>query len=107
VSATEGIVRATPGGVRIDLRVMPRAPRNGLAGVRDGRLVVRVTAPPVDDAANRAVIELLAAALDVPRGSIRLVAGAAARNKTVEISGASPDDIQRRLGQAPAVRARP
>lgn len=105
MSAPDGIARATPGGVRIDLRVMPRAPRNVLAGVRDGRLVVRVTAPPVDDAANRAVVQLLADTLDVPRASIRLIAGAAARNKTVEISGVRLEDVQRRLGHESPARA--
>jgi hypothetical protein len=86
--------------VRLDLRVMPRAPRTEVGAMRDGRLVVRVTAPPVDDAANRAVIELLADVLDAPRGSIRLVSGATARNKTVEISGLLLEDIQRRLAAA-------
>jgi uncharacterized protein YggU (UPF0235/DUF167 family) len=73
--------------VRLDLRVVPRAPRTEVGGLRDGRLLVRVTAPPVDDAANDAVIRALADALDVPRQAIRITAGAASRNKTVEISG--------------------
>ena len=92
------------GVVRLELRVMPRAPRNTIDGVRDGRVVVRVTAPPVDDAANRAVVELLADALDLPRAAIRLVAGAASRNKTVEIAGAALDDIRRRLDARAAAR---
>ena len=86
-------VRATGTGVRIDLRVMPRAPRSELCGVRDGRLLVRVTAPPVDSAANAAVVALLAGALGRPKRDIRIVAGDTARNKTVEIDGASAADL--------------
>jgi uncharacterized protein (TIGR00251 family) len=88
---------ATAGGVRIAVRVMPRSPRNGIDGVRDGRLVVRVTAPPVDDAANEAVVTLLASTLALPRHAVRIVAGAAARNKTVAIAGTTPADVLARL----------
>jgi len=70
---------------------MPRSPRNCIEGMRDGRLIVRVTAPPVDDAANDAVIALLARKFSVARGSIRIVSGATSRNKTVEIPGATFD----------------
>jgi len=72
---------------RISIRVMPRSPRNRIDGMRDGRLIVRVTAPPVDNAANEAVITLLAGDLGVPRGSIRVVSGANSRNKAVEVAG--------------------
>ena len=82
-----GPVRETPRGVRIELRVIPRSPRAGIEGVRDGRILVRVTAPPVDHAANEAVAAVLANALDVPKRAIRIVAGQTARNKAVEIEG--------------------
>jgi uncharacterized protein YggU (UPF0235/DUF167 family) len=81
--------------MRLDLRVVPRAPRTAVGGWRDGRLLVRVTAPPVDDAANEAVIRALAAALEVPRQAIRIAAGATSRNKTVDIA-----DVDARLLQA-------
>jgi len=84
-------------GVRIDLRVIPRASKNVIDGLRDGRLVVKVTAPPVDAAANDAVIALLADRLDVPRRSIAIVVGATGRSKTVELSGISADAIRTRL----------
>ena len=71
--------------VRIELRVIPRSPRNAIDGTRDGRLVVRVTAPPVDRAANDAVIEVLAHAYGVAKRRVRIVSGARSRNKTVEI----------------------
>ena len=91
------VITATPHGARVDLRVVPRASRTKIDGVRGGRLVVRVTAPPVDDAANRAVVETLAEALDLPRSAVRIVAGATGRNKSVELTGVSADEARRRL----------
>ena len=87
----------TSTGVRIDLRVIPKSPRTKIDGVRDGRLLVRVTAPPIDDAANEAVVETLARVLDVPKRSIRIVSGATARNKTIEVAGMSGAAILARL----------
>ena len=79
-------VRRSPAGIRFEVRVQPRASRSAVVGVRDGRLMLRVTAPPVDAAANEAVIELLARELDVPKRSIRIVGGLRNRNKTIEVS---------------------
>jgi len=90
-------VVTTPSGVRIDLRVIPRSPRTEIDGVRDGRLLLRVTAPPVDDAANDAVVETLARVLDVPKRSIRIVKGTTSRNKTVEVAGMSGAAVLARL----------
>jgi uncharacterized protein (TIGR00251 family) len=90
-------VVSTPQGVRIDIRVMPRAPRTAIEGVRDGRLIVRVTAPPVDDAANDAVVAALAATLDLPRRAIRIVSGGSSRNKTIEIAGADALMVRTKL----------
>ena len=87
----------TSGAVRIDVRVVPRASRTGIAGVRDGRLIVRVTAPPVDGAANDATIEALADALDLPRRSLRIVSGTTSRNKTVEVVSIDASQMAARL----------
>ena len=76
---------------------MPRSPKNGIDGVRDGRILVRVTAAPVDGAANEAVVATVAAALDLPRRSIRVVSGATSRNKTIEITGLDPATARVRL----------
>jgi len=84
-------------GSRIDLRVIPRSAKNAIGVVRDGRLVLRVTAPPVDGAANQAVIALLAEVLDVGKSAIRIVGGETARNKTVEIVGLAIEEARRRL----------
>jgi uncharacterized protein len=90
-------VRQSATGVRLDLRVMPRASRDEVGGLRDGRLVVRVTAPPVDRAANDAVVALLARTLDVSRRAIRVVIGETARSKTVEIASVTIEQVRRAL----------
>ena len=92
----EGLsVRPTATGIRIELRVVPRSPRNQIAGVREGRLLVRVTAPPVDSAANQAVVALLAETLGRPKRDVRIVTGEASRNKSVEIDGVTSGDLAR------------
>lgn len=74
--------------VELDVRVIPRAARDELAGARDGRLLVRVSAPPVDGKANAAVCALLAKAAGVPKGAVSVVRGETARDKRVRIDGA-------------------
>ena len=72
--------------MRVEVRVIPRAARNQIL-VRDGVLTLRVTAPPVDSAANEAVQETLAEACGVPKRAIRIVRGETSRTKTIEING--------------------
>lgn len=69
--------------VTFTIRVTPRAAANAVGGERDGALLVRVTAPPVEGKANDAVVALLAEALGVPRRAIRVERGATARTKRV------------------------
>jgi uncharacterized protein (TIGR00251 family) len=85
------------GPTLIDVRVIPRASKDAIAGIREGRLVVRVTAPPVDQAANDALVRVLAAALHVPRGLVAVVAGHTSRNKRVSVSGVAPEVVRARL----------
>jgi uncharacterized protein YggU (UPF0235/DUF167 family) len=73
--------------------VIPRARKDEIDGVRGGRLLIRVTAPPVDRAANEAVVALLAEVLRVPRRAIRIVAGETARNKIVDVDGLTPSAV--------------
>jgi uncharacterized protein (TIGR00251 family) len=80
-------VREIGNGVLIDIRVTPRASRTAVEGARDGRLVVRVTAAPVDNAANEAVVRAIADAFHVPKSCVAISAGATGRNKTVAITG--------------------
>jgi len=94
---TPARISSVPGGVRIEIRVVPRASRSGLDGVRDGRLLVRVTAPPVEGAANEAALAVIAGALGVPRRALRLVSGEMARNKVVEIASVDAATVRARL----------
>lgn len=73
--------------MELDVRVIPRASRDGLAGMRDGRLLVRVSAPPVDGKANAAVCALLAKAAGVPKGAVSVVRGESSRDKRLRIEG--------------------
>lgn len=72
----------------LDVRVVPRARHSFLAGVRDGALLVRLAAPPVDDAANAALTEMLAVMIDVGARAVTLVSGARARRKRVRVAAA-------------------
>lgn len=85
-------------GVRFDARVTPRASRNVIEGVREGRLVIRVTAPPVDAAANDAVVTLLAETLHLARRQVCLVAGERSRTKSFVITGLTDSQLRERLG---------
>ncbi len=71
----------------IDVRVIPRAGRSGFSGLRDGALVVRLAAAPVDGAANDELITLLARALHVPKRDIPIVSGERSRSKRVRVAG--------------------
>lgn len=89
------MIRASRNGVTIDVRVIPRSGRSGLAGVRGDALLVRLNAPPVDGAANAELIEVIAAALGVPRRAVSVVAGERSRQKRVEVIGV---DVERARG---------
>ena len=92
------VISAGAAGIRLQIRVMPRASKAAVAGVREGRLIVRVTAPPVDNAANDAVVELLSSVLDLPRRALSIVSGHSAREKTIVAAGITEADARRRLG---------
>jgi uncharacterized protein (TIGR00251 family) len=83
------------GSVRFAVRVQPRASRSEIVGEHGGALRVRLSAPPVDGAANEALVELLADALRVPRRAVRVVSGLAARGKTVEVDGIDAAAVRR------------
>ena len=90
------------GSARIPVRLTPRGGADRIDGVADGALRVRVSAPPVGGAANKALLRLLADALGVPRSAVRLVVGEASRTKTVEVDGVDPAAI---TGRWPGLRA--
>ncbi len=84
-------------GVLIAVRVVPRAARAGLAGIRENALLVRLHAAPVEGAANAELIEVLADALGVPKRAISISAGERSRRKTVLIRGLSADEVASRI----------
>lgn len=84
---------------RLSIRLTPRSSREGISGERDGVWQVRVTAPPVDGAANAALVRLLARRLRVGRGAVRIVSGETARTKIVEVEGLSEAELRARLGE--------
>ena len=71
----------------LKVRVQPRASRDALAGEREGTLVVRLVAPPVEGAANEALARFLGKALGVAPSAVRIIAGEAGRNKVVAVAG--------------------
>ena len=82
-------VHETAAGLELRLHVQPRAKRSELSGIHNGALKVKVTAPPVDDAANRAVIEFFSSLLGVSKSSLQIVSGLKSRDKTLQIKGLS------------------
>jgi uncharacterized protein YggU (UPF0235/DUF167 family) len=71
--------------VHFAVRLIPRAARSAVGGVREGALVVRVTAAPVDGAANRALLELLSGTLRVGKTAIRIESGATSARKRLSV----------------------
>jgi uncharacterized protein (TIGR00251 family) len=91
-------VRPHGAGVRVKVHVQPRAARSAIDGMHGDALKVRLAAPPVDGAANDALVLLLADALGVPRRAVRVVAGATSRGKIVDVDGVHVDDVRRLAG---------
>ena len=97
-------ITATATGTMIRLRVQPRASRERLESVRDGQVRLRLTAPPVDGAANAACIAFLAKLLDISRARIQLQAGEKSRDKVIHIAGLTPAQVAMALAPSPPGR---
>lgn len=87
---------AEPTG-RIEVRLRPRGDRDELIGLRDGVLQARVTAPPVDGRANKALCRLIAKRLGVPPSSVSVVRGKRSRDKLVAVEGVDKRNLTRAL----------
>ena len=85
------------GGSRLRVRVTPRAKRTALAGIVDvdGKpaLAIRLAAPPVDGAANQALVRFIAGALAIPKSAVRIAAGETSRLKTIALAGIPPEHV--------------
>ena len=83
------------GSSRITIFIQPRASRDEILGLnKEGVLRVRVKEPPVDGAANEALVQLVAKKLGVRKDSVTLVSGATARNKVIEVEGLTSDKLR-------------
>ena len=92
-------VSETGGGLTVRLHVLPRAKRGELAGLHNGALKVKVMAPPVEDAANRAVIEFFSDLLGISKSNLRILAGNKSREKVLQIKGVSIVDFLNMISQ--------
>jgi len=85
------------GSVVLDVRVIPRAPRSRVDGERGGAILIRLAAPPVEGAANDALVAFLADALDLPRRDVTIVSGEKSRDKRVRIANLDAASVRSRL----------
>ena len=81
----------------LNVRVIPRSPRSAITGTRGDAIVVRLAAPPVDGAANDALIDFLSKTFQRPRRDISIVSGETSRDKRVSIEGVSEAEASARL----------
>ena len=95
-----GFLRVQADGVLLSVKLQPRASANEIGEALGNELRIKVTAPPVDAAANEALVKLLARELDCPRNRVELVRGHTSRHKIVKLYGLSPEDVVKRLGAA-------
>ena len=92
-------VTEADGAITFDVQVVPRASRERLGPVHGERLKVQLTAPPVDGAANDALVQLIAKALGRPRAAVAIVRGQTGRKKTVRVAGATRDALLHRIAE--------
>jgi hypothetical protein len=85
------------GGVRLAIKLQPRASRNEIGAPLGSELKIMVTAPPVDAAANEALVQLLAEKLHCPRSQVELVRGHTSRHKTLQLHGLAPAFVLQQL----------
>ncbi len=97
-------VQPTPGGVTIKVFVAPRSSANKVMGEHNGAIKVALTAPPVEGAANRALVEFLAKLLGVPRSAVSLISGETSRQKTVRVRDLSIEQAQEKLTRDEAAK---
>jgi uncharacterized protein len=88
------VISNTPDGALVDVRVVPRAGRTAVVGIRDDEVIARVAAPPVEGAANEALVELLAETFHVARRAVRIVRGERGRRKRIAIAGVTAADVR-------------
>ena len=91
-------LRETAGGTLLSVKLQPCASKNEIGAPLGDELKIKVTAPPVDAAANQALVEFLADRLDCSRGKVELLRGQTSRHKTILMHGFKPEEVLQRLG---------
>ena len=92
-----GFLSAHQNGVYLAVRLQPRASSNEIVEAMGDELKIKITAPPVDAAANEALLKLLKEQLDCPRSALQIVRGQTSRHKVIFIQGLSVAEVQARL----------
>lgn len=90
-------LRTDPDGVLLAVKLQPRASLNEIGAALGSELRIKVTAPPVDAAANEALLDLLTDVLDCPRNRVALVRGHSSRHKTIKLFGFSAEAVAAKL----------
>jgi uncharacterized protein (TIGR00251 family) len=93
-------ITVQPDGVTLAIKLQPRASTNEIGAATGAELRIRVTAPPVDAAANEALLRLLADTLGCPRGKVELIRGHTSRHKTVKVYGVTATEVFTKLDSA-------
>ena len=78
----------------VEIRLQPRGGRDAVVGERDGAVLIRISAPPVDGKANAALIAFVAKRLGVPKGSVTIIRGETSRNKVIRVEDHAPADVR-------------
>ena len=99
MTAIPNFLRAQPDGVLLSVKLQPRASKNEIGAPLGDELKIKVTAPPVDAAANEALIELLVEKLDCPRGRVELIRGQTSRHKTIKLHGFKPEEVLQAISE--------
>lgn len=87
----------SPAAITLTVRIQPRASKNEVVRLEDGSIKIRLTAPPVDGAANEALIKFLADRFSVAKSQIEIISGHTGREKIIRINGIGTEDVEQLL----------
>jgi uncharacterized protein (TIGR00251 family) len=81
----------------LEIRLQPRGGRDQVMGERDGAVLIRIAAPPVDGKANAALITFVAKTVGVPKSEVMIIRGETSRNKVIRVAGRAADNVRAAL----------
>ncbi len=97
-NAAKLISETSSGSVLLQVMVQPRASKDQVVGIHGNHIKIRLTSPPVEGAANKALVKFLSKKLKIPASKITIKRGQRARQKLLEVEGASAKDVKKKLG---------